>query len=376
MVINKLKILILSLCFVFPVNYSAQNVNINLEILQDLAQLDLTAFINFGKGNFDALSVPVILQISMDYPTGNQVVLSGKVNWKSPDGKLVGELISFSSNPFTNIKLINNQEFNKKIIFNSPVVNNKLIDENTKRGKPSGTYTIYLTLTDLSNGESANTQQTIEITNPTQTFYIQSPMPQSQNDIAGVTAIWDALDGAKEYKILANVRKNKKQSLEEALNSSAPLINNRSVGLQTSVNLANLLERQWLPGQEIVFRVTAIVPAAHGNQEINSANVVNFYILSQSSEEDKSRQKIYNDILNNIISDIGNMNPQEDENLSHELRRAQQILEMIQSGQIDFSNAQIIDENGNILNYDELNNILDYLRKNPNALLNVNFQSN
>lgn len=363
----------LILLLIFPLNSQAQSVNINLEILRDLAQLDLTAFINFGKGNFDALSVPVILQISMDYPAGHQMILSGKVNWKSPDGKLVGELISFSSHQFTGVKLVNNQEFNKKIIFNSPVVNDNLIEENTKRGKPSGTYTINLLLTDQNTGETASAVETIEITNPTQTFYIQSPAPLSQNDIGGVIASWDFVDGAKEYRVLVNVRKNKNQSLEEALNFGTPLINNKSVGLQTSVNLGNLLDRQWLPGQEIVLRVAAVVPSPSGDQEINSTNIVNFFIASQNSEENEAMNKNFDEVFNNFVQD--NNNYGEDKN-NQDVQSAQRILEMIQSGEIDFSTAQITDENGNIFSFNDLNLIIDYLRRNPNALLNISFQSN
>jgi len=376
MKLRSMKIFVLFLLLGSPIVNTAQNVNIQLEILQDLAQLDLTAFINFGKGNFDALSIPVILQINMDYPSADQVVLSGKVSWKSPDGKYQGELLSFSSHPFSNIKRVNNQEFNKVIKFLSPKINSRLMDENTKRGKPSGTYTIFLTLSDLANGESANTNETIEIKNPSQTFYIQSPIAGSQNDIAGVQAIWDIVEGAKEYKVLANIRKNKIQSLEEALNSGNPIINNKSVGQLTNVNLLSLLDRQWLPGQEIVFRVAAIIPTASGESELNSTNIINFYIISPNSDEDKNLLKNFDNLFNEIVGDLNSNQNLEDENLNQNLILAKRLLEMIESGQLDFNNAQITDENGNVFSVNELNLILDYLRRNPNALLNINYQSN
>jgi len=376
MKLRSMKIFVLFLLLGSPIVNTAQNVNIQLEILQDLAQLDLTAFINFGKGNFDALSIPVILQINMDYPSADQVVLSGKVSWKSPDGKYQGELLSFSSHPFSNIKRVNNQEFNKVIKFLSPKINSRLMDENTKRGKPSGTYTIFLTLSDLANGESANSQETIEIKNPSQTFYIQSPMAGSQNDIAGVQAIWDVVEGAKEYKVLANIRKNKNQSFEEALNSGNPIINNKSVGQLTNVNLLSLLDRQWLPGQEIVFRVAAIIPTASGESELNSTNIINFYIISPNSDEDKNLLKNFDNLFNEIVGDLNSNQNLEDENLNQNLILAKRLLEMIESGQLDFNNAQITDENGNVFSVNELNLILDYLRRNPNALLNINYQSN
>lgn len=376
MKLRSMKIFVLFLLLGSPIVNTAQNVNIQLEILQDLAQLDLTAFINFGKGNFDALSIPVILQINMDYPSADQVVLSGKVSWKSPDGKYQGELLSFSSHPFSNIKRVNNQEFNKVIKFLSPKINSRLMDENTKRGKPSGTYTIFLTLSDLANGESANSQETIEIKNPSQTFYIQSPIAGSQNDIAGVQAIWDVVEGAKEYKVLANIRKNKNQSFEEALNSGNPIINNKSVGQLTNVNLLSLLDRQWLPGQEIVFRVAAIIPTASGESELNSTNIINFYIISPNSDEDKNLLKNFDNLFNEIVGDLNSNQNLEDENLNQNLILAKRLLEMIESGQLDFNNAQITDENGNVFSVNELNLILDYLRRNPNALLNINYQSN
>lgn len=376
MKLRSMKIFVLFLLLGSPIVNTAQNVNIQLEILQDLAQLDLTAFINFGKGNFDALSIPVILQINMDYPSADQVVLSGKVSWKSPDGKYQGELLSFSSHPFSNIKRVNNQEFNKVIKFLSPKINSRLMDENTKRGKPSGTYTIFLTLSDLANGESANSQETIEIKNPSQTFYIQSPIAGSQNDIAGVQAIWDIVEGAKEYKVLANIRKNKNQSFEEALNSGNPIINNKSVGQLTNVNLLSLLDRQWLPGQEIVFRVAAIIPTASGESELNSTNIINFYIISPNSDEDKNLLKNFDNLFNEIVGDLNSNQNLEDENLNQNLILAKRLLEMIESGQLDFNNAQITDENGNVFSVNELNLILDYLRRNPNALLNINYQSN
>lgn len=376
---KKIKLLIIFLIQFFLYNFEikAQNqVQIELEILQDISQMDLTVFLNFGKGNFDALNIPLVLQITMDYPEDDEMILSGNVQWNSPDGKKNGQLIAFSSHPFKGIKILTNKEFNQKIIFQAPDLNDDLIEENTKRGKPSGKYTINLTLLDTKTNQTASTTKIIEITNPTQTFYIQSPSPLSSNDIGSVIAMWDAVIGAKYYKILANVRSSKKISLEEALNSANPLINNKNVGLNTSVNLADLLDRQWLPGQEIVFRVAAVIPSTSGDTEINSANIVNFFITSSDSYEGETISKNFSDVLNNVINDLKGNFDEEDENLNMQNVTGKQLLDMIEKGQLNFSNLIITDESGRIITYDELNNLLNYLRSNPNALISLNYQSN
>jgi hypothetical protein len=367
---------LIEVCF-YSIKTEAQSqVQIDLEILQDISQLDLTAFINFGKGNFDAVSIPLVLQITMDYPSNDEVVLSGNVFWNSPDGNKNGQIIGFESHPFKDVKVVTNQEFNKKIIFLAPQINNDLMDENVKRGKPSGKYTVNLSLRDVNNGEVATTSEVIEITNPTQTFFIQSPQMLSQNDIGGVTAIWDAVEGAKYYKVLANVRSSKKQSLEEALNSANPLIDNKNVGLVTSVNLAEILNRQWLPGQEVVLRVAAVVPATNGEKEINSANIVDFYLTSSNSDEEQQLTHNFGDLMNNVINDLRENFDQNDENMNLQNVTGTQLLNMIESGQLNFSNIVITDEEGRIVTYDELNNLLNYLRANPGALINFSYQSN
>ena len=361
----------------YPIKMTAQSqVQIDLEILQDLSQLDLTAFINFGKGNFDAVSIPLVLQITMEYPENDEVALSGNVFWNSPDGNKNGQIISFESHPFSGVKVVSNQEFNKKIIFLAPHTNQTLMDENVKRGKPSGKYTINLSLRDINNGEVVTTSKVIEITNPTQTFFIQSPVMLSQNDVGGVTAIWDAVEGAKYYKILANVRRSKNQSLEEALNSSNPLINNKNVGLVTSKNLVEILDRQWLPGQEVVLRVAALVPSTNGEKEIYSSNIIDFYLTSNNTEEGQELTKNFGDLMNNVLDDLRENFNEDDESMNFQNVNGAQLLKMIESGQLTFSNIVITDETGRVVTYDELNNLLKYLRTNPGALINFSYQSN
>jgi hypothetical protein len=87
-------------------------------------------------------------------------------------------------------------------------------------------------------------------------------------DPGNVVAIWNSISGATQYRVRANIRRLPTQSLEEALASGNPIINDRVVNA-TTVNLRTILDREWAVGQEIVLQVAALIPGV-GQEPIYS----------------------------------------------------------------------------------------------------------
>jgi len=81
-------------------------------------------------------------------------------------------------------------------------------------------------------------------------------------------------------------------------------------------------------------------------------------------------------LMNNVLDDLRENFNEDDESMNFQNVNGAQLLKMIESGQLTFSNIVITDETGRVVTYDELNNLLKYLRTNPGALINFSYQSN
>ncbi len=125
------------------------------------------------------------------------------------------------------------------------------------------------------------------------------------------------------------------------------MVNDRSVGVLTSINLREILERELRPGSEVVLQVSANIPGPAGGRKIFS-EIINFSILNPESQ-------LYKQLIqrfNNALQKLGD----------NELSR------LLGSGQIDPSKLQIRRDDGTIMTFEEL---INFLEMNANNILRV-----
>lgn len=351
--INMKKVLCLFsiLILVFNVNsIKAQDqFDVKLNIFPDLYAIDFAAFAvanNLG-------GAPRIIEIFMT--PGIRVIVEGTIRWKDPESQVIGTLFTFETYPFISKTIYNDDIGNTDIRIKSSDAPGELAEDNLKKGKPTGTYYIQITVRDENRNFLDSDEAELNFLNPAQTLSIRTPEEGSVQNIGGVLAEWDEVTGASSYSIRANIRKNTNQSFEEALKSGNPLINDKNVGLVTSVNLRELLEREWLPGQEIVFQVSANVAGPGGDKPLYS-NIINFRFEAANAEETES----LNQSFTNLFQNFGDQG-------------SSRIISLLQSGQIDFSDVTITSEDGQIMTIAEFQSLMNYLETNPDAVINIRY---
>lgn len=254
----------------------------------DLVIMEPLPTINFGSIaiNNNLEGQPKIFIVEM-LPHGTDVYLEGNLEWRKIGGDRQFHFIySFKTAPFLSHNVYND-ELGNTIQIVDDQTDDDLINENLDKGKPTGTYRLTIAAYDVRGNLLGTDTELLEFLNPAQTLEILLPLEGSMQDAGNVVAQWNPVVGATDYTVRANVRKFPSQSLEEALNSGLPLIDNKNVGNVTSANLRELLDREWLPGQEIVLQVSANIGGPDGGYEYFS-NVVNFTIndLSPGSTQE------------------------------------------------------------------------------------------
>lgn len=237
-----------------------------------------------------------------------------------------------------------------------------------KRGKPTGTYRITLQVFSPDGTFLSQDMEELDFSNPTQTIAITSPQANTSYDIGSVLATWTEVPGVEGYEITANVRKRSRQSLEEALAFGTPIIDKVNIGNVTMANLRQYLSREWLPGQEIVFQVAAIIPRPGGNERLYS-DIVNFRLKTDDTGE---LNKDMLNLLSNVEFDLSKLT-QTGGSLKGDKRRIRQILTMLSNGEIDLSNVRITTGEGAVLTEAEVKAIINYLQNNPRSVVNMRF---
>jgi hypothetical protein len=327
----KLKLLIFFLLYLFTA--SAQN-SINIVVFPSLSNIDFTSLFpsNELQNNVRVFCVEVS-------PQGVPVVIKGVFEWQKVGSNSFVELGNFTTNPFTSRNFCNEELGDFEISLKSFNSNKDLLDENLRIGVPSGIYKITLMLYDAS-GHNLLAQDSEELyfLNPSQTFQVINPKAGLSYDAGNVIIEWTPIAAAESYSIKVNTRKNPNQSLEEALNSGTPLVNNRNVGQATSVNLREILERELEYGSEVVLQVSANLSGPYGGNKLLSP-IVNFYTF----KVDNSSSQIQIIRLRNLLSRLPNS----------------QLLSLIENNQIDFSSIVFRTDDGRQMSLDELLNFLE-----------------
>ncbi len=341
-------------CFLIFNNLAkAQGVTVDLVIFTPLPEIEFAAFAAVN----DLSGQPRVFQVILN-PPGQTVFLRVNVEWKRIGDNNFQSFFSFETEPFTARSFYNDEIGVTEIEVKDTDSNSDLTQENLDKGKPTGSYKVSVSVFDESGNPLSSDVEEVEFLNPTQTLSIRSPQPGSEQDIGGVLAEWDVISGVSNYFINANVRENASQSLEEALNTGVPLIGNKDVGVVTSVHLRTLLDREWLPGQEIVFQVSAQIPGPSGGETIFS-EIVNFNFPIVVQIQGGGVDDALKDVIQNYDDD-----------------KAAQLLAKIQSGEIRLTDVTVEKFDGNswtFMTLPELQSLMEYFQSNPDAVISIKF---
>ena len=158
---------------------------------------------------------------------------------------------------------------------------------------------------------------------------------------------WTPVQGVNEYFIRASERDDPAQSLEDALVKGIPLVSLKSVGIATSVNLREILDRELKPGSEVVLQVSGNIPGPSGGRKIFS-EIVNFTIFNPESQ-------YYSILIERAMRALIKLGDNE-------------LIELLRSGQIKPEQLQIRKDDGSIMTFEEF---VIFLESNPDNILRI-----
>lgn len=330
-----------------------------LEIFDPLPSI---SFANLVVSNGLSATQPVF-KVLMN--NGVQVKLEGTMFWKDINSNTEVELAYFRTRAFSSRTILSNQLGTGDLRVENDRINQTAIDANTAKGKPIGTYRLVLWILDPNTnaplpalGFQNPQDKSLTFYNPSQTITITSPSPGSTENPTDVIVNWTSVIGAQHYLIKVNNRKTPSQNLEAILTSENPLVNNRNVGLATSVSLRSILEREWTPGDEIVVRVSAYVPGPSGGFNLES-QIINFNLSAPNSVQTNSQitalTSIFASLPPNMVTNI------------------MAIINSIQ-GTLTISGFQSGD--GTFMSQAQLTTILQMLQANPSLVQSIILNTN
>lgn len=337
----------------------AQTHSIQIVTFPGLASMDFAGFIITDN----LKGAPNVFQVNI-MPAGGSIRLHGVLTWKDIDRNATEvQLVDFTTKDFI-ARSFTNSDLGNLISLKSHTENTNQIQKNIDKGRPTGTYKLTLEVYNaLTNIKESSDVATLTFDNPTQTLSLIYPTQGLSLDQGNVLAVWTSVQGIKGdgnsyYFIRASERRNSNQSLEDALRSGAPYINNQKImGNLTSVNLRTLpLEREWAPGSEVVLQIGAHISGVGGGTDIFS-QPVSFSVARSSSATDQAITTTISNILQGFMSSI-----------------PPQVLAGLLSGQLGMTGAK--GENGVSLSPAEVQKILTFLQSHPQDIIHVTFHSN
>jgi hypothetical protein len=293
--------------FLLTGNIYSQAASISLQIFEPLPEIDLGSMII--QNNLQGAPKVFLVMIS---PANLDVYVEGVIYWDRQNGTGFRQVYNFRTSQFKSKNFYSDELGASGLSLTVSEAKSDITKEILDIGKLTGIVRLTLILHSANGAQLAQTSKDVTFSNPSQTLTIITPEAGSTQAIGGVVARWNAIVGVQKYKIKLNLRTSSNQSLEEALNSGTPLINNKEIGGElSSVDLRTLLEREWLPGQELVLRVSGVTGGIGGGSELNS-EIINF-IVSSTGTSDKTNlinlfSRIQNDKINQFISFLNNAN--------------------------------------------------------------------
>ncbi len=350
---KRLKPFLFVIFFLSLLPLKAQNI-INLQFLQDLNSIDLGAFLISN----DLSGQPRIFQVIIQ-PPDKLVFVRGKVDWKKDQTSAAQELFNFKTKVFRSRTFFNDELGSSDIRVDDVDGNKDLARDLVEKGKPTGIFGITLRLFDERGSFLADDYEEIVFLNPSPTISVNLPQSGAIFDVGNVQISWTPVNGATRYIIRANIVQSVSQSLEEALNSGNPIINDFDAGTVTSLNLSQINKnREWYGGQKIVIAVIAIITESGREKPLRSLPVT--FDLKQSGLS-MSITGVNPDLvrLANLISE--GINPD--------------FVNRLKNGEIPLEQIQFTDENNNVVSFSDFLLILSYLESNKSSIISVNFTS-
>lgn len=359
--------------------YGQTGATMDIQVIEPLPELPFATFV---VGN----TLPVtstIFTVSMDLsavpglPPNAEVQIYGEFAWQDIGSSGPELMAKFLTEPFRP-RNFTNTDLGRSIRALQDETVESVINRNLRKGKPVGSY--YLTMwlhfskrpssgLSLANGSNEtpftgvngngtllvrqSLNKPIEVVNPTQTLIITEPQPESIFDAGNVTASWSSVQGVSFYKVKAYYKRSPSQSLDDALRSGEPIINDVEVGLQTSVNLRTLMTRDWTAGKTVVMQVVGVINGI-GQNNIYS-QPISFNIRPQMNA---AMQTVLNS-LSTLTQTFSNSLPPE-------------ILNMLVNGGMVINEIRL--EDGSVLSETQVQAIVTYLQAHPGDILNVTFR--
>ncbi|MCE1190356.1 MAG: hypothetical protein LWX56_14605 [Ignavibacteria bacterium] len=297
---------------------------------------------------------------------GRPVQIYGKLSWVDIGSNTPELMVEFISRRFP-ARTFTNADLGTFIPIKNHKEINSVIQRNLAKGKPVGRYILELVLLDPispRDGDDWNlgaafspdkvlatavSNEDLVMENPTQTFVITEPTLPIV-DAGNVQATWTPVTGVSYYKIRACYKRTPDQNMGDALRSGVPIINDKNVGVMTSVNLRQYMDRDWEPGKFVVFQVTGYIEGI-GQQTIVT-QPVNFLIRPQVSAQ---QQPLVNSLTIAAQNFLNSLPPQFVSNLIN--------------GNIAIT--EIRDENGNVITQAQVAQIVAFLQAHPDAIKNI-----
>lgn len=328
---------IIMMLLLYTITTVGQTITVRLDVDPGISQLNLTSLIV----DENLSGTPRVFRVAI-IPEQRQVILEGEIYW-TPVNEAQKKVYYFRTKKFLS-HTFTNQDLNSgriKIDRQEESIDNDVLTELRKFGTITGKLDIKIRVTDVATNQVVSDEETITFQNPAQTLSVRSPFPGSVEDVGSVLAEWDRVPGVSGYRITLTQKRNKNQSLEDALTSGQPLIKNRDVGSRTKVNLRNFLEREWTPGMELVFQVKAITAGAGGSIELKSIPT-NFFLENPNDQ-------------------------------SKEIVDPMEIMDLIMQGDIRPDQIKNVMIDGKRIDPQELLELIRKLKSNPDLIVNKRF---
>ncbi len=328
---------------------SAQSItDFRLEIFKPLPELNLGAL---SIAN-DLSGAPRVFSISI-VPENVDVVLEGEIKWTDVGKSNSVPLFDFKTRVFKSKAFYNTDLGSTTIRIARTNSNNSVINDIINKGKPTGRFEFKLTLKNPAGVVLRTASDFVEFINPTQSFTILTPTKDAEGQLGNILVSWIQVPGSDHYKIKVNKRTNSSQSLENALASPSPYIDFANIpSSKTSVRLSDLPTlRPLQEGLEYVVQVVAVIKLPNESKELPS-EIVNFRIAGANDARD-------NAIKNSLMA------------MTQSLPGGSTFASVLSDRNLRIN--RLVDENGNPISQDQLNNLLMYFNTHPDRVISAQF---
>lgn len=344
---NTILKMLLPLLFLITISIQAQY-SIQINVVSPLPVLNIADLLvlNSIPNNQQLFSVIVT-------PPGGDIVIKGRIDWKKIGQTSYVNLYDFNTHPFP-AQTFSNTNLGNSIRINQNQTNSTEITNLITSGVFTGTIKVVLGVYSPSDvnftNPLASDEKLIELSNPSNNIIVLSPQRNSLNGRGNVIAIWLPVPGVSNY-VVKVAKRNAGESPEQAIESGTIVINNYSVGSNTSVNLFTLpTSSSWENVENAVVRVSAVVPGLGGQNTILSEPIP-FTLL------DPGVNPASTPIPPLLLLVLGNFIPE--------------LAALFQSGVTNITSITLGD--GTVLQLTDLLTLLTNLMANPDNISNINF---